>query len=176
MDDILDCFMINPEKEYHIRELARLTKKSPTTISKYLKMQEKTGILKSHRKFGHLLFKANTESSSFRDLKRFYNIKKLRDSGLIDFLVRHFNNPEAIVLFGSYCKGEDIPESDIDMLIITQLKKEVSLERFEKILNRRIHLLLHSNNDIKTMKVKNKELLNNMLNGVVLYGFWELLK
>ena len=47
------------------------------------------------------------------------------------------------------------------------------LERFEKKLKHKIQLFLHSRKEIKTMKTKNKELLNNLVNGVVVYGFWE---
>lgn len=176
MDNILDYFMSNSWKEYHIRELARLTKRSPTTISKHLKMLEKEGLLISYRKLGHLLFKANTNNDSFRDLKKFYNIRRLRETGLIDFLVRTFNEPEAIVLFGSYCRGEDSKDSDIDLLIITPLKDEANLEKFEMSLGHKLHLFLHSNKEIADMKTKNKEFLNNLLNGVVLHGFWEVLK
>lgn len=33
-------------------------------------------------------------------------------------------NPEKIILFGSFAKGEEKPESDIDILIIKQTKKK----------------------------------------------------
>lgn len=176
MDNVLEYFIKNPEKEFHIRELAKLTRRSPTTISKYLKNFEKQNLLKSRKKFKHILFKANTDSLSFKDLKIYTNINNLRRSGLIEYLIDEFNHPETIVLFGSYRKGEDIQISDIDILTITTLKKKIDLEKFEKFLNRKIQLFLYSNNEIDKMKTNNKELLNNMINGIVLYGFWEVFK
>src|SRR3989344_6948974 len=107
MDKILDFFKKEPEREFHIRELAKLTKKSPSTISKYLSKLEKDNLLTSRFKFNHKLFKANSENTSFKDIKLFYNIEILRNSGLMDHLIKEFNHPEAIVLFGSFRKAEN---------------------------------------------------------------------
>jgi len=175
MDKLLEYFVREPEREFHVRELAKLIKKSPTTISKYLTKFEKNGILVSKRKLNHLLFKANTESQAFKNKKLFYNVQKLEESRLIDFLDNEFNHPESIILFGSFRKAEDILASDIDILIITSIKKELNLEKFEKKLGHRIQLFVHSRAEIEKMKLKNKELVNNWLNGIVLRGFWEVL-
>lgn len=176
MNNILKYFIREPEKEFHVRELAILANKSPTTISKYLNKMKRGGVLTSRRKFNHLLFRANSESQKFKDLKLFYNIKILRKSGLIGSLVKEFNNPEAIILFGSFAKAEDIASSDVDILVITPVKKEIKTDKFEKRLSRRIQLFLFSNKEIERMKEKNKELLNNLINGIVIHGFWEIFR
>ena len=176
MDKILKPFIKEPEREFHIRELARINKKSPTTISKYLSKYGGKNILTAKRRLNHLLYKANLESPIFKQIKLFYNLRKLRESGLIDYLIGEFNNPEAIILFGSFRKAEDIPKSDIDLLIITPSNKEINLTRYEKLLNHKIQLFLCSHKKIDEMKTKNKELLNNFINGIVLEGFWEIFR
>ena len=176
MDDILEFFIREPEREFHVRNLAKLTKKSPTTISKYLFKFKKDGLLSLKKRFNHLLFKANIDNPTFKCIKLSYNLRKLRESSLIDYLVDKFNNPEAIILFGSFRKAEDIPKSDIDILIITPLKKEINLTKYEKLLDHEIQLFLYSNEEINKIKTKNKELLNNLVNGIVLEGFWELFR
>lgn len=176
MDKLLEYFITEPEKEFYIRELAKLTKKSPTTISKYLEEFRKKGILNSRRKFNHLLYKANNENSNFKNLKFSYNLNQLQSSGFIEHLVEEYNHPEAIILFGSFAKAEDIPGSDIDILIVTPLKKEINLSAFEAKLGHKVQLFIYSRADIKRMKTKNKELLNNFINGIVLAGYWELFK
>ena len=173
MDNILDYFIKEPEREYYVRELAKLLKKSPTTISKYLNKLEKKGLLKSEKKFNHLLFKANIESKKFKDLKLFYNIEKIRESGLIDYLNDKFNYP-TIVLFGSFGKAENSINSDIDILVITPLKNKIDLEKYEELLKHKIQLFLHSSPELS--KMKNKNLLNNFINGFVLEGYWEIFK
>src|SRR3989338_1241656 len=174
MDKLLLRFIREPERAFHVRELAQIVKKYPTTTSKYLKTYQKNGILVFERKLNHLLFKANTNSPLFKEIKRTQNIRQLQKSGFITYLKEQYHEPEAMILFGSYAKGEDGPRSDIDLLIITPLKKEQELKRFEKRLGRPIQLFLKSREDIEKMKVKNKELLNNWINGVVVEGYWEV--
>lgn len=176
MDNIFTYFIESPEKEFYIRELARKTKKSPTTISKYLRQLKRGNLVKSEKKFNHILYKSNQENPLYRQKKIFYNIEKLQKSGLIEYLQEQLNFPEAVILYGSFAKGENIKKSDIDILAVSILKKEVNLERFEKILSHKIHLFIHSKNEIEKMKEKNKELLNSFINGTILYGYWELFR
>ncbi len=176
IDKLVEVFLKESEKEFYVRELAKKLKKSPTTISKYLKELEKKGVLKLEKKFNHLLFKANNEKEDFRQLKLNYNLQKIKESGIIDFLIKEFNDPKAIVLFGSYSKGENVKTSDIDLLIITSLKKDVNLEKFEIKLENRVQLFLFSDKELDKMKEKNKELLNSFINGITLHGFIEVFK
>ena len=176
MDKILENFIKESEREFYIRELAKITNKSPTTISKHLNRLKKENILISEKKYNHILFRANVEKPSFKDLKLFYNIKLLRESGLIDHLVKEFNYPESIILFGSYRKAENTKKSDVDLLIITPIKKQLDLDKFENILKTKIQIFSYSSKEIQDMMIKKKELLNNLINGIVLYGFWELFK
>lgn len=176
MDKILQLFIKNPEKELHVRQIAKLVNKSPTTISKYLKRLEKNKILISEKKFNHLFFKADSESNKFKIIKLKHNLNILYNSGVVNYLVKEFNYPEAIILFGSFAKAEDIEKSDIDLLIISPLKKETDLKKFEKILGHRFQLFINSRKEIEIMKEKNKGLLNNFINGITLYGFWEIFR
>ena len=176
MDKISELFFKEPEREFHVRELAKLLKKSPTTISKYLKEYGSKKILISKRKLNHLLFKADTESAKFKQLKLSYNLDVLHESGLIEYLVEAFNQPEAIVLFGSFSKAEDNKNSDVDILIISSKKQEPNVEKFEKKLNHKIQLFIHSKKELEKLKNKNKELFNNWINGIVVYGYFEALK
>ncbi len=142
MDKILESFIKNPEKEFYVRQIAKLEKKSPTTISKYLKEFEKKNILKSEKKLNHLLFRANTKNPKFKQLKLNYNLNLINDSELLDYLIRQFNYPKAIILFGSFSKAEDIPISDIDLFIVSTYKKEINLKKYEKILNHKIQIFV----------------------------------
>ena len=176
MDNILKYFIENPEKEFYVRELSKLTRKSPTTISKYLNKFKKEDLLISNRKLNHFLFKANSENKEFKDIKLRYNLKKIRKSGLLDHFIDKFNDPKSIILFGSFAKAENIEKSDIDILVITPNKKKICLDKFENILKHNIQLFQHSEKEIDAMKSKNKELLNTWVNGFILYGYWELFR
>ena len=87
---------------------------------------------------------------------------------MIECIRRDLSNP-AIILFGSYLRGEDLEDSDIDLFV--QSKEKVDLGRFEKKLGRKIQIFGYK--DISA--IKNKELANNIVNGYVLNGFIEIL-
>jgi len=168
---LLGYFFDEPEKEFYVRELAKLVKKSPTTISKHLVELKKEGLLISDKKLGHLFFRADV-NDFFKDWKLLYNIRKIRNSGLIDYLEDIFNHPSAIVLFGSFRKAENTKESDVDVLVISPVKKKLVLEKFEKKIGNKIQVLVYSREGLSTMK--NKGLLNNFINGHVLRGYIEV--
>jgi predicted nucleotidyltransferase len=161
----LKPFFEDITKETAVREYARLLRISPPAASKTLKSYAKQGMLKSRKERRALLFKANTESRMFKDLMILYNKIKLESSGLPDELEKKFNYP-TIILFGSFAKAEDIPESDIDLCIISMEKKQINLEKFEKELKHKIQIF----NFTSFSEIKNKELLNNILNGIILRG------
>jgi predicted nucleotidyltransferase len=117
--------------------------------------KEKTGVYESY---------VSNRNELFKIYKRNDVLLRLHESGLIDFLVDSFT-PDAIVLFGSASRGEDIEDSDVDLLIIAK-EKEVDLKNFEKKLRRKI--TLHFEVSISDIP---KELLNNIINGIVLYGY-----
>lgn len=176
MNDTTIPFIENPETEFHLRKLARMLKKSPATISKKLKQLLKQKIITMEKISNHNYFRANTENEKYKQLKFSYNLQKINNSGLIKFLEEKFNFPEAIILFGSWQKAENNKNSDIDILIITPIKKEINLEKLEKKLNTKIQIFQQSRKDISNLKNKNKQLLNNMVNGTTIYGFWEIFK
>ena len=164
--NILKLFLESPNKEFNVRELARILKIAPATASSKLKSFVKLGILKEREERNLLLFKANIEAEEYKDLKLYYNIRKIKESGLIEELNKIYLKP-AIILFGSAFYGLDTEESDIDLVIITEKKEEFfEIKKFEKKLNRKLQLFVIK--DIK--ELKNNYLINNALNGLVLQG------
>ncbi|MEK6827200.1 MAG: nucleotidyltransferase domain-containing protein [Nanoarchaeota archaeon] len=174
MDKIKELFIQNPEKEYYVREISRLVGKSPTTISKKLKELTKKKFLIFRNELNHSLYKSNNEHEEYKQEKIFYNLNRLKESGLVNFLIKEYNYPEAIILFGSFAKGEDNKNSDVDLAVISPSEKKINLEKFKTKLRKDIQLFVLSEKEIINMKTKNKELLNNLLNGIKLYGFWEI--
>ncbi|TSC64256.1 MAG: hypothetical protein G01um101493_184, partial [Microgenomates group bacterium Gr01-1014_93] len=86
IENVLKNFFEEPNRWFHVRETARLLKLNPATISKYLNKLTKENILIKKSERSHLLFKSNTESDEFKDLKKYYNIKLIKKSGLIEYI------------------------------------------------------------------------------------------
>jgi predicted nucleotidyltransferase len=175
--EILKHFMEEPNREFHIREMAKITKLTPTTITNHLNEFSKDNLVTKKRERNLVLFRANPDNVLFKEIKRHYNIKNIIKSGLISYINEERNYPESIILFGSYAKSENVKDqSDIDLFILSENKKNLNLEKYEKLLKTEIQTFFTTRKEFEEMKKQNKELLNNVLNGIRLHGFLEVFK
>ncbi|MEA3414261.1 MAG: nucleotidyltransferase domain-containing protein, partial [Nanoarchaeota archaeon] len=140
-EKVLEIFFLEPSKKHYLKEISKKIKIAHTSVKKVLNelLEEKIIIEKIERKGkrNFPLFYSNLEIDNFKNLKKFNNFKEIYDSKLIEYLEEKFM-PKSIVLFGSYFRGEDIEESDIDLFIEVE-ELEVYLKKFEKKLGRKIN-------------------------------------
>lgn len=170
----LRFFFENPHKDIAVREYATLMKISPATASKRLSQFVKQKYLQKRAERQHLLFSANTGNDEYKDAKKYYALQKIKSSGLLDHLISTFQQPYAIYLFGSYAKAEFTLTSDIDIFVLSAVNKEPELKSFEKKLGTTIQVISCSQEDVRALAKKNPDLLNNIVNGDLLHGFWEV--
>lgn len=161
---VMEVFFRHPEASFHLRELERLTGLSLPGVIKITGKLEKENLLKSKKERMTKNFSA-AQNAKFISLKRSYNLYSLFNSGLTDFLKDKYQEPEAIVLFGSYSRGEDISKSDIDIAVITNSRKNLDLRSYEKRLERKIEI-----HEIRINKAGD-EFLNTLANGIVISGY-----
>jgi predicted nucleotidyltransferase len=171
---ILKPFFEEPNREYHIRELSRILKINHTTVRQKLTELVKEELLAVTKGKVYSSYKP-IASRKYLNLKLYYNLEKIRISGLVDNIEKAFDYP-TIILFGSYATGNDDTTSDIDICVISNIKKEFDTEKYEKILNRKISLHLFTKEKWKSMTKENKGLINNICNGIILSGQLEVLQ
>lgn len=168
--EILRFLFIKAGKSFNAHNLAKNLKVSQTGISKALPLLAKENIItvekdKESKRFS---IKLNRDNINVMLIKRAENLKMLYESGLVGFLEENFPGT-TIILFGSFSRGDDTFNSDIDIAIIGTKEKEVNLANFKKILDREIII-----NFYDSWKNIHKNLKNNVLNGIVLAGGIEL--
>ena len=165
-EKVLEFFFRNPSKETHLRELSRLLKLSmPTIISVTDDLAKENLISKIKSGFITKVY-ANRESVSFIRKKRMYNFAMTFESGIIEHLLKTYNHPKLIILFGSYSRGDDIEKSDVDIAVITKKKANLDTTQYEKLLGRNISIHEIDLNDVS------EEFRLNLANGIVLEGSW----
>ncbi|MBS3117100.1 nucleotidyltransferase domain-containing protein [Candidatus Woesearchaeota archaeon] len=166
---ILKLFFEDPLAEFHLREVARLTNSNHMTVRSHLNKLTKENIL--IKKPGRLFttYSTNANSQKYLNLKLYYNLEKLRESNLIKDLEYFYDYP-VIILFGSYSKATNVKESDIDIAVITNIRKEFKTDKYKKILQREVNLRLFQKKELRIMRLKNPELINSLCNGIVLSG------
>ncbi|MCH7568313.1 MAG: nucleotidyltransferase domain-containing protein [Nanoarchaeota archaeon] len=168
---IKEYFFINPSKKLRVREIERTLKFPLPSVIRYCKELMEQGILEIEKIGNISLYIADRTNEKYLLEKMIYNIKIIYESSLVSYLKEELGNP-GIVLFGSYSKGEDVEESDIDLYIETLSKKGIDLKKFEKKLGRRIQIFRHGS--IK--EIKNSHLANNIINGITLNNYIEVFK
>ncbi len=160
---------MNAGRNFNLSEIARNLKVSPTAVSKSLinLKKEEIIIIKEKGTMNLLSIELNMENQRVMELKRVENFSMIYESGLISFLSENLSGV-AIILFGSYSRGDDVSTSDIDLAIVGRKEKQIDLSKFEKILKKKIILNFYNN-----LKDIDKNLRNNLLNGIVLSGVLE---
>ncbi|HDZ61383.1 MAG TPA: hypothetical protein ENH46_06750 [Candidatus Pacearchaeota archaeon] len=163
-DRVFSVFVDEPLKIHYIKEIAKKISLAPTSVKNHLKNLENQELIQKKKGERFVGFIANRDNKNFLFYKKIANIIKIKESGLLDFLIDSLY-PQAIILYGSYLKGEDIESSDVDVMIITDNKKQIDIKRFEKILKRNIHLIMEKN-----LKKLHEGVKTEVTNGFVLYG------
>lgn len=170
-ETIKEFFFVNPNSKLRVREIEKKLKLSLPSVIRYCKELRKEEILTTIKTGNVVFYTADKTNSSFILQKKLYNLNSMYESGLIEFLKKELSNPPVLV-FGSYSRGEDIETSDIDLYIETSSNKSIDLRDFEKKLKRNIQLFKHKN----VREIKNINLANNILNGVILNSYIEVFK
>jgi len=170
---IVKTFLEHPEKEFSLSDLARISGVAKSNIGDILDELQNHDIINIEKLSKIWRIKANSLGWNFIKLKIPHNIFLIYQSGIIDFLNEYFRNPKAIVLFGSFRKGEDISTSDIDIAIENDEKgytviSIAELNKFEKILGKKIQIHLFNRRNI------DRSIFNNIANGIVISGFLEV--
>lgn len=165
---IVGIFFNEPTKQHYLTEISKKANIAHTSVKIHLLRLKKLSIISelSEKKGIRIfpIYKANLDSKEYHIYKKIYNLLKLEESGLIDFLKGRFM-PKSIILFGSYARGEDIEDSDIDLFLECK-KEELDLNKFERLLKRKINLHFRDN-----FKNYPKDLKNSIINGYALRGY-----
>ncbi|MBI4451408.1 nucleotidyltransferase domain-containing protein [Candidatus Woesearchaeota archaeon] len=165
-----EIFFKEPTRAHYLIEISKKSGLAHTSTKKnLLRLKELSIVKESLEKKGRRgfpIFNADMDSKEYKKYKRVYNFLQIEESGLADFLKNKLM-PKSIVVFGSYSRGEDIEDSDIDIFVECN-KEEIDTSRFTRMLNRKIELHFKEN-----FKEYPKELKNNIVNGIPLRGYLE---
>ena len=166
--EIFSLLCIRVGEKLSQREIAKILGVSPTAVSNSTKKLKDSNLIKIEKTKTINFISFNRDEQRVLDLKRVENLKNIYISGLSDYLEKELAGA-TVILFGSYSMGEDTNTSDIDIAVIERKDKTIDLEKYEKILNRRINI-----NFYDSWKKIHENLKNNILNGILLHGGVEL--
>ncbi len=117
---LLSFISNHPGEVFSAHEISRVTKSSKGATNQILRLLLELDILFREKKGNLFLYRLNADSFVLRQFKIFENLLGLQ--GLVREIQKYCYE---IVLFGSCAGGSNTKESDIDLFILTEYKKEV---------------------------------------------------
>lgn len=161
---IMGVFFDSPSREFHLRELSRTAKLSMPAVISATDSLSADKLISKKKEIHVTRVKANLESPKFVQKKRLFNLERIYDSGILEYISAKYGSPKAVILFGSYSRGEDTEKSDVEIAVLTDKSPKRNLSRFEKFLKRSVSL-----HEIRKV---GKEFWASLANGIVLDGSW----
>lgn len=168
--EILRLLFVKAGTALNQRQVANYLSVSPPAVMKALPVLEKENLinLQQDKETKRWSIELNRRHHRVMQLKRADNLKLIYESGLADFLELEFAGA-TMILFGSYSRGEDLINSDIDIAVIGRKDKQIDLLKYENSLGRQINI-----NFYDSFKNIHKHLKENLCNGIILIGGVEL--
>ena len=115
---LLNRFLMNPDKEFYLRELSNSLNISPRSVSIELSNLEKIGLIKKRISGNHHYYSANTQHLIFGDLQNIFT-KTVGVKNVIAYSLEPFKTDILFsFIYGSIAKGNATSTSDIDLFII----------------------------------------------------------
>lgn len=133
---VLETFLLNKNKEFHTRDLARRTCISPPYVMKELHNLKDLGILVEKREGNMVFYTINKSSSIVEDLKRMFLKTESVGKELFAVLDKDREKIKYALIYGSFAKGTEVTSSDIDLLVIGEVRENNILESVMKAQSR----------------------------------------
>jgi predicted nucleotidyltransferase len=166
---LLRIFFGNPDKQYYIRELAKMIEASAGNTDKELKKLEESEIIFS-QKIGNLrMYQVKKDNPLFNELNKIVSKTIGIESELIK-MMSHLKGADFAFIFGSYVKGGFSANSDIDLFLIGQINEDDlirEIKKAERLIGREINFHLAEKNEFKKL-LKEKSFYRDIIKNYIL--------
>lgn len=173
--ELLRTLFTNPDKSFFMQEIGRMLGKKPGVFQRTLNAMEEEGLVKSEYRGHARFFQANTLHPLYPEIRAII-AKTAGVSGMLAELVNGLKDVKMALLYGSFAKGMERKDSDVDLLIVgkPQAERELMREipRYEKKLRREINYKLYSEKEYIEKRKRHEPFLEEVLSdrNIVLKG------
>jgi predicted nucleotidyltransferase len=165
---LLGLVLLNHERKFYVRELARKLSASHGTLHRELKSLCNAGILLREQDGNRVNYQANTEASIYPELSGLLR----KTVGLVDVIAKALGEIDDDIaeafIYGSEAKGDAVAGSDIDLMVvgnIDELKIHSALRQAEEKLERPINYTLFSVKEYARKASEKKSFVSQVLAG-----------
>jgi predicted nucleotidyltransferase len=129
---VLSRLLLDTRREFYQRELARLEDLRPRAVERELVRLVRLKLVLTRRHGRRRFFRANAGHAFYRDLKGLFVRVALLGQTLAETGWAARVNIALAFVFGSFAKGDEGPESDVDLLVVGKIREE----KLDRILER----------------------------------------
>jgi len=165
---LLSTFFGSPDKEYYTRQLASIHKKSVGALHREIKKLISAGIL-NVRGVGNIkLFSLNKQNPVYEELKNI--ISKTEGAiKLVKDVVLGVQGVKVAFIYGSFAKGDERYDSDVDIFLIgdsiDENKLVLGISDLEKKIFKEINYTRYAENEYKKEKKKKNSFILEVIKG-----------
>lgn len=162
--DILKLFLFNPEDTFYQRQISKLTGQSIRAVQREVARLQELGIIEKSIEGNRIYYKVNKNCPIFKELKNIL----FKTVGIAEVLKKNLknNNIQVAFIYGSYARGKENLQSDIDLMVIGKISsRELSrlLSKPKKELMREINYVVFSPEEFKKRVKQKDHFLNSVL-------------
>lgn len=162
---ILDFLSKNPHESFYAAEIATRVHLSKGGTSQSLRKMAGEGLLKTEQRGRMIFYNVDPKSAL---VKQFKILKHVAVLGPLVEAIKDFSH--RAVLFGSCASGEDTPESDIDLFVVTADKEKVKKLIFAQgLFKDKIQLILKTPQEFMGFEKKEPVLYEEISRGISLW-------
>lgn len=162
---ILALFFKDPNKEYYLREIAKILGQEPGYFQGYLKSLVSDEILLDERRANLRYFRLNKNHPLYEELKAIVS-KTLGLEYKMKELVGGFDGIQHAFIFGSVAKNTEISGSDIDLMLVGEVDEDLLITKIDVLedeLKREINYHIYRAGEFKEKLEKNSDFLTKIL-------------
>jgi predicted nucleotidyltransferase len=166
--EILSTFLMNPERELYVREVARLTGEDYKNVSMELRSLKEIGLLSSRNEGNLKYFSLNKEFVIYEELKSIF-MKTKGAVGILREAASKRRDIDYAFIYGSFATGDERAESDIDLMVIGRIFLEEALALIrgpEEKLSREINISVYDLQEIRKRVKDHDPFIMEVLGGL----------
>ena len=162
---VLSVILLDPNHWWYQRDLAKHLGLTASSLQREMSSLKAVGILESKRDGNRIYYSANTKCPIFKELQGLF-IKTHGLKDIVDeFLNRNKKNIKFAFIYGSIARGEEVSESDVDLMIIGDLSLTdfgKKLNNLEEKLRREVNPTIYSEKEFRD-KLKDNHFIKEVI-------------
>ncbi len=159
---LLILFVFNQDREFHLREIARLVGFSPIHVSNELNNLCKINVISKYKKANLSIFSLNQNCIILNELRNIL----IKTDYVGEIIKKELKDKvKYCFVFGSFAKGIETKDSDIDLFIISEIKEDKLIkiiQKIETITKRETNYVLWDEKTLSTRAKKGHHLLRTI--------------